>query len=94
MFLLDAPPDTSGYMIAGYVVFFLVTAVYLFSFFIRSRNLNQDLSTLESMKEESVPAPAPVKVEAKKATPKPKAKPAASKSKSKPKQAKKKVAKK
>lgn len=90
MFLQDTPPDTSGYMIAGYIVFFLVTAIYLFSFFVRSRNLKQDLNTLESMKEES--APAPVKAEAKTAAPKPKAKSAASKSK--PRQVKKKVTKK
>lgn len=93
MFLQDAPPDTSGYMIAGYVVFFVVTAIYLFSFFIRSRNLKQDLDTLESMREESVPAP--VKAGAKAAVPRPKAKSStASKVKSKPRQARKKVARK
>ncbi len=92
MFLQDAPPDTSGYMIAGYVVFFVVSAIYLFSLLIRSRNLKQDLSTLEVMKEES--APVPVKAGAKTPTAKPKTKSAASKSKSKPRQAKKKVTKK
>ncbi len=85
MFLQDAPPDTSGYMIAGYVVFFLVSAIYLFSLFVRSRNLKQDLNALESMKEE-----APVKTEM--TPPKPKRKAAAGKSKSR--QAGKKTAKK
>ena len=92
MFLQDAPPDTSGYMIAGYVVFFLVTAIYLISFFVRSRNLKQDLDTLETMKEESVPSP--VKAEAKAAAPKPKAKSAVGKPKSKPRPVKKKATKK
>ncbi|MBI2757623.1 MAG: hypothetical protein HYX49_03000 [Chloroflexi bacterium] len=53
MFFQDAPPDTSGYMIAGYLVFFIVMAIYLISFFLRSRNLKQDLSVLEDMKQES-----------------------------------------
>ncbi|MCL4527829.1 MAG: hypothetical protein M1282_00255 [Chloroflexi bacterium] len=92
MFLQDAPPDTSSYMIAGYVVFFLVTAIYLFSFFVRSHNLKQDLNALENMKEESAPPPA--REETKAAAPKPKAKSTASKAKSKPRQAKKKVTKK
>lgn len=91
MFLLDAPPDTSSYMVAGYVVFFLVTAIYLLSFFLRSRNLKQDLDTLETMKEESAPAPVKTKVETKAAAPRSKAKSTASKAKSKPKQVRKKV---
>jgi phosphotransferase system glucose/maltose/N-acetylglucosamine-specific IIC component len=90
MFLQDAPPDTSSYMIAGYAVFFFVTAIYLFSFFVRSRNLNQDLNTLESIKEESKQTPA--KAEAKPVSTKKKAKSAASKSK--PRQVKKKATKK
>ncbi len=92
MFLQDAPPDTSGYMIAGYVVFFLVTAIYLFSLFIRSRNLKQDLDTLENMKEESTLPPA--REEAKAAVPRPKAKSTAGRSKPGPRQVKKKVTKK
>ncbi len=31
MFPLDAPPDTSAYMIAGYTVFFIVAAIYIVS---------------------------------------------------------------
>lgn len=53
MFFQDAPPDTSSYMILGYTIFFIVMAIYLISFFVRSRNLRQDMSMLESMKPES-----------------------------------------
>ncbi len=53
MFLQDTPPDTSGYMIAGYVVFFAMAAIYLVSLMVRSRNLKQDLATLESMQKEN-----------------------------------------
>lgn len=51
--LQEAPPDTSTYMIAGYVVFVLIMAVYLVSLFVRRRNLEQDLSTLERLRAES-----------------------------------------
>ena len=53
MLFQDVTPDTSSYMILGYSVFFIVMAIYLVSFFIRSRNLNQDLSALDEMKSES-----------------------------------------
>ena len=53
MLLQAAPPDTSTYMIAGYVVFVLIMAIYLVSLFARRRNLEQDLTTLESLKAES-----------------------------------------
>ena len=63
--LFDAlTPDTSAYMIAGYVLFFLITAIYLVSLFVRTRNLNRDLLTLETLQEEqkvetAAPQPAP-----------------------------------
>jgi len=53
MFILDTTPDTSIYMIAGYTIFFILMILYLISLFIRTRNLNQDLTVLESMKEQS-----------------------------------------
>ena len=53
MFILDTPPDTSTYMIAGYTIFFILIILYLISIFIRTRNLNQDLTILESMKDQS-----------------------------------------
>ena len=51
-FLQEPPPDTTGYMIAGYVIFFVVMAIYLASLFIRWRNLNQDLRMLEELEKE------------------------------------------
>jgi len=62
MFFLETTPDTSGYMIAGYIVAFSVMAIYVVSLIVRWRNLSQDLSTLETMQ-----------VPAKKAAEKPKA---------------------
>lgn len=45
------PPDTSGYMIAGYVVFFTVLAIYILSLFIRWKNLKQEYLLLSDNKE-------------------------------------------
>ena len=42
-------PDTSGYMIAGYAISFLVMGVYTLSIYLRKRNLKRDLETLESL---------------------------------------------
>ena len=58
MFFDQVPPDTSVYMIAGYSIFFLITAIYLVSLLVRARNLRRDLDTLESLQTE-VKAPAP-----------------------------------
>lgn len=49
MFLQIPTPDTSGYMIAGYAIAFITMALYVASMAMRSRNLNQDLTTLEEM---------------------------------------------
>jgi hypothetical protein len=49
MLFLQTTPDTSGYMIAGYAIAFIVMALYVASMSLRSRNLKQDLSTLEEM---------------------------------------------
>jgi cell division protein FtsL len=67
MFLLESTPDTTGYLIAGYAVAFIVMALYLVSLYIRTRNLNQDLNTLEEMEQlakaqTSKPAEAPKSV--------------------------------
>jgi hypothetical protein len=51
MFIQNGTPDTSSYMIAGYVITFLVMGLYLLSIYIRSRNLKQDMSMLEEMEE-------------------------------------------
>ena len=55
MYLLDSTPDTSGYMIAGYAVAFIVMGLYVLSIYLRNRNLNQDLTMLEEMDKESHP---------------------------------------
>ena len=49
MFLQTPTPDTSGYMIAGYAIAFITMALYVASMAMRSRNLNQDLATLEDL---------------------------------------------
>jgi len=49
MFLQTPTPDTSGYMIAGYAVAFIVMGIYVASIYIRTRNLTQDKETLEEM---------------------------------------------
>ena len=66
MFFQESTPDTSGYMIAGYVIAFLVMGLYVASIYLRTRNLNQDMSTLEEL-EKSAP---PVQVAAPKSEPK------------------------
>ena len=38
MFFQEATPDTSGYMIAGYAIAFLVMALYVVTIYLRSRN--------------------------------------------------------
>jgi hypothetical protein len=55
---METTPDTSGYMIAGYAVAFLVMGLYVFSMYLRHRNLNRDLETLEVISNENKPKPA------------------------------------
>jgi hypothetical protein len=52
MFFDQAAPDTSTYMVAGYVIFFIITVIYVVSLFIRERNLHRDLLTLETLRDE------------------------------------------
>jgi hypothetical protein len=49
MFFQEPTPDTSGYMIAGYAITFLVMALYVASMYLRSRNLKQDMTTLQEL---------------------------------------------
>lgn len=42
-------PDTTNYMILGYVVFTTVMVLYLLSLYIRNRNLKQDIELLEEL---------------------------------------------
>lgn len=78
MLLQATPPDTSTYMIAGYVFFAVILGIYLASFVIRRRNLEQDLKTLEVIQAEGrVPAavePTKVKARAKSRAVRPSAK--------------------
>jgi hypothetical protein len=68
MFFDASTPDTSSYMVAGYTIFFIITAIYVVSLFIRERNLKRDLLTLENLRNEqqaaAMPVPAPVKTKA------------------------------
>jgi hypothetical protein len=57
MFFQEAPPDTSGYMIAGYAVFFVISAIYLLSLILRQRNLERDLEALDALEADTRPAP-------------------------------------
>ena len=52
MFFQETTPDTSGYMIAGYAVFFIVSAIYLISLYVRNRSFQRDLDTLEKLEPE------------------------------------------
>jgi hypothetical protein len=46
---MESIPDTSGYMIAGYIISFLTMGIYVLSIYIRNKNLQRDLETLEEM---------------------------------------------
>ena len=48
-FQTTTTPDTSGYMIAGYAVAFIVMGIYVVSMYLRQRNLDQDMSMLQEM---------------------------------------------
>ncbi|MEN8172097.1 MAG: hypothetical protein ABFS03_04380 [Chloroflexota bacterium] len=52
MFFLQSPPDTSAYMIAGYVMIFGVMAIYITSIFTRTRNLKRDLEILSEVEDQ------------------------------------------
>jgi hypothetical protein len=52
---METTPDTSGYMIAGYVLTFTVLSIYILSLSLRTKNLKRDAETLESLKTDSKP---------------------------------------
>jgi len=58
MFFQEATPDTSGYMIAGYAIAFIVMGLYVYSLYLRSRNLHQDMTMLEEMEDSAAKAQA------------------------------------
>ncbi|GAB4528589.1 MAG: hypothetical protein Fur0018_14700 [Anaerolineales bacterium] len=47
----QGPAETTGYMIGGYAVIFVVLFAYLFSLAVRRRNLERDFALLESLDE-------------------------------------------
>jgi hypothetical protein len=49
---IETTPDTSSYMITGFVVSFLVMGIYVASLYVRNRNLKQDIEILESIQTE------------------------------------------
>ena len=55
MFLLETTPNTTGYMIAGYAIAFIIMALYVASIYVRDRNLKQDISLLEEMEKVDQP---------------------------------------
>lgn len=46
---MDAIPNTTTFMIAGYAVIFGTIGIYLISLVLRFRNLHQDEQTLEEL---------------------------------------------
>ncbi len=59
MFFQDATPDTSGYMIAGFAITFIVMTLYVASIYLRNRNLQQDMTLLEEMDKPANPVEIP-----------------------------------
>jgi hypothetical protein len=51
LFSEPPPAETTGYMIAGYAILFVVMGLYLLSLWLRQRNLQQDLDTLEEIEQ-------------------------------------------
>ena len=43
---METTPDTSQYMILGYAVFFIVSAIYIVSLYVSNRSLQRDIVTL------------------------------------------------
>jgi hypothetical protein len=49
--LLQAPAETTRYMIAGYCVIFGVMFIYIVSLYVRNRNLKRDLELLKELEQ-------------------------------------------
>ncbi len=50
---MQGPADTLNYMIAGYVVIFVILIIYLISLVVRWRSLRRDEEMLEQIEEEN-----------------------------------------
>ncbi len=49
---MESTPDTSTYMLAGFIVSFVTMGIYVLSLYIRNLNLRRDIETLESLQTE------------------------------------------
>jgi len=47
------PPETTNYMIAGYIVILGVMSIYVVSLFLRRRKLEQDVKILEELEDQT-----------------------------------------
>jgi hypothetical protein len=47
--LLQAPAETTRYLVAGYTVIFGVMSLYILSLFVRTRNLKRQLEMLREL---------------------------------------------
>ena len=56
--LQSGTPDTLGYMLLGYFFLGVLPALYVISFFIRKRNLERDLDTIETLSKDEKQQPA------------------------------------
>jgi hypothetical protein len=52
-FLFSPPPETTNYMIAGYIVILGVMSIYVVSLFLRRRKLEQDVKILEELEDQT-----------------------------------------
>jgi cbb3-type cytochrome oxidase subunit 3 len=50
---LFAPPETTNYMIAGYIVIFAVMVAYIASLFLRRRKFEQDIEILQELDDQN-----------------------------------------
>ncbi len=50
--ILQAPAETTRYLIAGYTVIFGIMLLYVASLVVRSRNLKREIETLKQLDEE------------------------------------------
>jgi uncharacterized membrane protein YciS (DUF1049 family) len=50
--MLTETPNTLVYLVAGYIVFWLVTFVFVISLVTRTRNLEKDIEVLKTLMEE------------------------------------------
>lgn len=46
---MESIPNTTNYMIAGFVISFITMGIYVLSIYIRNKNLKRDLEMLEEM---------------------------------------------